>query len=99
MRVEGAAVRGGVAAVEQSAVAEGLAEGLRELRGAVWSGNVGLQHNEHTHCVFWTWFADAEGEADKVLLGCVRVMSGWAVIVALRRFLLLLRHDERDEGE
>lgn len=31
MRVERAAVRGGVAAVEQSAVAEGLAEGLREL--------------------------------------------------------------------
>ena len=31
MGVEGAAVRGGVAAVEQSAVAEGLAEGLREL--------------------------------------------------------------------
>ena len=64
MGVEGATVRGGVAAVEQPAVAEGLAEGLRELRGMVWSGNVGLQHSEHTHCIFWTWFADAEGEAD-----------------------------------
>ena len=29
----------------------------------------------------------------------MRVMSGWAVIVALRRFLLLLCYDERNEGK